>query len=201
MMRFDRFTERAQEAAQRAVELMTRYGHSQVDVEHLLLSLLQQKEGTVPALLSDLGAEPLQMVEALDALLRSNARPGIYGARGNQQVFITPRVKRVLDISQEEAAALKDEYISTEHILLAITQEQNSPVSKLLTEHNITHDRVKEATMRMRGGQHVTSPQSETKFRTLERYSRDLTQLAREHKLDPVIGRQEEIQQIGRAHV
>jgi ATP-dependent Clp protease ATP-binding subunit ClpC len=196
MMRFDRFTERAQEAAQRAVELMTRYGHSQVDVEHLLLSLLQQKEGTVPNLLSDLGAEPLEMIDALDARLRKSSRPDIYGAGGNQQVFITPRVKRVLDLSQEEASALKDEYISTEHLLLAITREQNTPVSKLLHENNITHDRVKEATMQMRGGQHVTSPQAESKFRTLDRFSRDLTQLAREHKLDPVIGRQAEIQRV-----
>ncbi|MBN1246123.1 MAG: AAA family ATPase, partial [Anaerolineae bacterium] len=196
MMRFDRFTERAQEAAQRAVELMTRYGHSQVDVEHLLLSLLQQKEGTVPAILSELGADPHQMSEELDALLRNNARPGIYGGRGSQQVFITPRVKRILDLSQEEASALKDEYISTEHLLLAITREQNTPVSKLLSDNSVTYDRVKEAIARMRGGQHVTSPQAESKFRTLDRFSRDLTQLAREHKLDPVIGRQEEIQRV-----
>ncbi len=196
MMRFDRFTERAQEAAQRAVELMTRYGHSQVDVEHLLLALVQQKEGTVPSLLTELGADPATITDALDNQLRGNPRPGIYGARGNQQVFITPRVKRILDASQEEATALQDEYISTEHILLAITQELNTPIARLLSEHNITHDRVKEAILQMRGGQRLTTPQTESKYRTLERYSRDLTQLAREHKLDPVIGRAGEIQRV-----
>jgi len=196
MMRFDRFTERAQEAAQRAVELMTRYGHSQVDVEHLLLSLIQQKEGTVPAILKELGAEPLQMSEALDDLLRDNPRPGIYGARGNQQVFITPRMKRILDLSQEEATALKDEYISTEHLLLAIVGEQNTSVSRLLRDSNVTRERVREVIVRMRGGRRVTSPQAESKFRTLARFSRDLTQSAREHKLDPVIGREKEIQRV-----
>ncbi len=196
MMRFDRFTERAQEAAQRAVELMTRYGHSQVDVEHLLLALIQQKNSIVPTLLSELGADPAQMSESLDRLLRHNARPGIYGARGNQQVFITPRVKRILDQSQDEASALNDDYISTEHLLLAITDEESSPVSRLLNELNITHDRIKDAVLKMRGGQKLTSPQSETSYRTLDKYSRDLTQLAREHKLDPVIGREREIQRV-----
>ena len=196
MMRFDRFTERAQEAAQRAVELMTRYGHSQVDVEHLLLSLIQQKEGTVPAILKELGAEPLQMSEALDALLRDNPRSGIYGARGNQQVFITPRMKRILDLSQEEATELKDEYISTEHLLLSIAGEQNTSVSRLLSDNNVTRERVREAIVRMRGGRRVTSPQAESKFRTLDRFSRDLTQAAREHKLDPVIGREQEIRRV-----
>jgi ATP-dependent Clp protease ATP-binding subunit ClpC len=196
MLRFDRFTERAQEAAQHAVELMTRYGHSQVDAEHLLLALIQQKEGTTPDLLSELGADPTQMATTLDELLRANPRPGIYGARGNQQVFITPRVKRIMDISQEEATALQDEYISTEHLLLAMTQEQNTPVSRLLQSDNITHERVKQAVLQMRGGQRVTTPQAETKYRTLDRFSRDLTQFAREQKLDPVIGREEEIQRV-----
>jgi len=196
MMRFDRFTERAQAAAQRAIELMTQYGHSQVDVEHLLLALIQQSEGTVPALLRELGADPGQLIDGLDGLLQDNARPGIYGSRGHQQVFITPRVKRVLDLSQEEATALNDEYISTEHLLLAIAAEQNTPVARLLSESAVTRDRVREAVHRMRGGQRVTSPQAESKFRTLDRFSRDLTQAAREQKLDPVIGRDGEIQRV-----
>jgi len=195
MMRFDRFTERAQEAAQRAVELMTRYGHSQVDVEHLLLALIQQ-QGTVSSLITEMGGDPNAMSDALDAVLRKNPRPGIYGASGAQQVFITPRVKRVLDISQEEASILKDEYISTEHLLLAITQETNTPVAKLLAEANITHDRTLEIVHQMRGGQHVTTAQTEGQFKVLKRFSRDLTQMAREHKLDPVIGRDGEIQRV-----
>ncbi len=196
MMRFDRFTERAQEAAQRAVELMTRYGHSQVDVEHLLLALIQQQQGTVPALLLEMGANPGQLSDALDMLLRQNSRPGIYGAGGGQQIFITPRVKRVLDLSQEEVTALKDEYISTEHLFLAITLERNTGVARLLADNNITHDRTMEVVQKMRGGQKLTSPQAEAQFRVLTRFSRDLTQMARERKLDPVIGRDEEIQRV-----
>ncbi|MEJ5310282.1 MAG: AAA family ATPase [Anaerolineae bacterium] len=196
MMRFDRFTERAQEAAQRAVELMTRYGHSQVDVEHLLLALIQQQQGTVPALLLEMGANPGQLSDALDMLLRQNSRPGIYGAGGGQQIFITPRVKRVLDLSQEEVTALKDEYISTEHLFLAITLERNTGVARLLAESNITHDRTLEVLQKMRGGQRITTPQAEQQFRVLTRFSRDLTQMARERKLDPVIGRDEEIQRV-----
>ncbi len=196
MMRFDRFTERAQEAAQRAVELMTRYGHSQVDVEHLLLALIQQQQGTVPALLLEMGANPNQLAEALDMLLRQNSRPGIYGAGGGQQIFITPRVKRVLDLSQEEVTNLKDEYISTEHLFLAITLERNTAVARLLADNNITHDRTLEVVKKMRGGQRLTSPQAESQFRVLTRFSRDLTQAAREQKLDPVIGRESEIQRV-----
>jgi len=195
VMRFDRFTERAQEAAQRAVELMTRYGHSQVDVEHLLLALIQQ-EGGIASLLSEAGADPTAMAEALDKMLRQSPRPGLYGAGGTQQVFITPRVKQVLDISQKEAANLKDEYISTEHLILAILQESNTAVARLLQENNLTHDRVLTMVQGMRGGKHVTSPQTEGQYRVLKRFSRDLTQMAREQKLDPVIGRDDEIQRV-----
>lgn len=196
MDRFDRFTERAQAAAQRAVELMTRYGHSQVDVEHLLLALIQQEQGTVPAILTEMGADPAQLAAALDRLLRQHSRPGIYGAGGGQQVFITPRVKRVLDLGQEIISKLKDEYISTEHLFLAITQERNTAVSRLLSDNNITYDRALEVVKEMRGGQRLTNPQSESQYRVLTRFSRDLTQMAREQKLDPVIGRDDEIQRV-----
>ncbi len=195
MMRFDRFTERAQEAAQRAVELMTRYGHSQVDVEHLLLALIQQPEGSVSALLQRMGADTTQMEAALDSMLRQSPRPSIYGARGGQQIFITPRVKRVLDISQDEATKLKDEYISTEHLFLAITHERNTRVARLLAQHNITYEGALEMVQRMRGSQR-TAPPSAKQYRVLGRFSRDLTQMAREQKLDPVIGRDAEIQRV-----
>ncbi len=196
MMRFDRFTERAQEAAQRAVELMTRYGHSQVDVEHLLLALINQPQGAVTSLLGEMGADAVMLEERLDNILRQSPRPGIYSARGGQQVFITPRVKRVLDLAQEEANRLGDEYISTEHLFLAIVQEKGTPVARLLEENNVAHERVLELIQKMRGGQKVTDPQSETRYRVLSRFSRDLTQMAKEKKLDPVIGRDSEIQRV-----
>ncbi|MBI5917431.1 MAG: AAA family ATPase, partial [Bacteroidetes bacterium] len=112
---------------------------------------------------------------------------------GAGQIFITPRVKRIIDLANEEANRLKDEYISTEHIFLAILTERNTPAARILESAGLSRDRVYDAIQDLRGGQRVTDPQAETKYRTLEKYSRDLTQLAREGKLDPVIGRDKEI--------
>ncbi|MDX9955767.1 MAG: AAA family ATPase, partial [Anaerolineae bacterium] len=196
MMRFDRFTERAQEAARRAVELMTHYGHSQVDVEHLLLALVNQPEGMVPEILTDMGVEPSLLAEQLDGILRATSRPGIYGAGGRQQVFSTPRVNRAIELAGTEANRLKDEYISTEHLFLAILQEHSTPVARLLQEFNLTRERALESVQRLRGGQRVTHPQAESQYRVLDKYSRDLTAMAREQRLDPVIGRDNEISRV-----
>jgi len=133
--------------------------------------------------------------ERLDYILRTSPKANIFGG-GAGQIFITPRVKRIIDLANEEANRLKDEYISTEHIFLAILSERNTPAARLLEGAGLTRDRVYEAIQQMRGGQRVTDPQAETRYRTLEKYSRDLTQLAREGKLDPVIGRDKEIQRV-----
>jgi ATP-dependent Clp protease ATP-binding subunit ClpC len=194
MMKFDRFTERAQDAAAHAYEILQRYSHTQVDTEHVLLALLEQPEGVVPAILEKLGVNVELMATKIDDILKASPRVNIYGGGGvTSPVFITPRVKRVLDLANEEANRLKDEYISTEHIFLAIASERNTPSARLLTELNVTKDRVYEAIKEIRGGQRVTDPQAETKYRTLEKYSRDLTHAAKEGKLDPVVGRDEEI--------
>ena len=192
MMRYDRFTERAQDAAQRAYEILQRYGHNQVDTEHILLALLEQPEGVVGELVEIMGADGAAIRAKLDDALRSSPRANVYGG-GAGQVFITPRVKRVLDLAQQEANRLTDEYISTEHIFLAIASERNTPAARILTESGITQDRIYDAIKEIRGGQRVTDPQAERRYRMLERFSRDLTQLARQGKLDPVIGRDEEI--------
>ena len=136
--------------------------------------------------------EASALTERLDFILRTSPKANIFGS-GAGQIFITPRVKRIIDLANEEANKLKDEYISTEHIFLAILSERNTPAARLLEGAGLTRDRVFEAVQQMRGGQRVTDPQAETRFRTLEKYSRDLTQLAREGKLDPVIGRDNEI--------
>jgi ATP-dependent Clp protease ATP-binding subunit ClpC len=192
MMRFERFTERAQDAAARAYEILQRYGHNQVDTEHIFLALLEQPEGIIPQLVEKLGADPEAMKRRLDEILRSTPKASIYGG-GAGQVFMTPRVKRVIDVSQEEANRLRDEYISTEHIFLAILGERQTAVAKMLKDANITRERVLEVVKDFRGGQRVTDPQAESRYRTLERYSRDLTRMATEGKLDPVIGREDEI--------
>jgi ATP-dependent Clp protease ATP-binding subunit ClpC len=192
MMRFDRFTERAQEAAQRAAEIIQRYGHNQIDTEHILLALIEQPQGVIPQILEYLKVDANALSERLDYILRTSPKASIFGG-GAGQIFITPRVKRVIDLANEEASKLKDEYISTEHLFLAILSEKNTPASRLLEGAGLSRDRVFEAIQQMRGGQRVTDPQAETRYRTLEKYSRDLTQLAREGKLDPVIGRDNEI--------
>ncbi|NLG74031.1 MAG: AAA domain-containing protein [Chloroflexi bacterium] len=191
-MRFDRFTERAQEAAQRAAEIIQRYGHNQIDTEHILLALIEQPQGVIPQILDYLKVDSASLTERLDYILRTSPKANIFGG-GAGQIFITPRVKRIIDLANEEANRLRDEYISTEHIFLAILSERSTPAARLLEGAGVTRDRVYEAVQAIRGGQRVTDPQAETRYRTLERYSRDLTQMAREGKLDPVIGRDAEI--------
>jgi ATP-dependent Clp protease ATP-binding subunit ClpC len=192
MMRFDRFTERAQEAAQRAAEIIQRYGHNQIDTEHILLALIEQPQGVIPQILETLKVDATALSERLDYILRTSPKANIFGG-GAGQIFITPRVKRIIDLANEEANRLHDEYISTEHIFLAILSERSTPAARLLEGAGVTRERVYESVQQIRGGQRVTDPQAETRYRTLERYSRDLTQLAREGKLDPVIGRDTEI--------
>jgi len=192
MMRLDRFTERAQDAAMRAYEILQRYGHNQVDTEHLLLALLEQPEGVIPQLLEKLGVDLQVMQARLDSVLRASPRAAVYGG-GTGQVFITPRMKRVLDQANREASRLRDEYISTEHIFLAIVSERNTPSARILSDAGVTKDRVYDAIKEIRGGQRITSPTAESRYGVLNKYSRDLTQLAREGKLDPVIGRDAEI--------
>ena len=192
MMRFDRFTERAQEAAQRAAEIIQRYGHNQIDTEHILLALIEQPGGVIPQILQSLNINAQALSERLDQTLRMTPKANIFGG-GAGQIFITPRVKRIIDLANEEANKLKDEYISTEHIFLAIMSERNTSAARILESAGLNRERVLDAIMQLRGGQRVTDPQAETRYRTLEKYSRDLTQLAREGKLDPVIGRDTEI--------
>lgn len=194
MIQFERFTERAQDAAARAYEILQRYGHNQVDTEHILLALLEQPDGVIPHILERLNVDVSTIRARVDEILRRSPRTAaIYGQGGTNQVFITPRVKQIIDLANNEANRLRDEYISTEHMFLAILSEKNTSVAKILSDAGITRDRVGDAIKDIRGGQRVTDPQSESRYRTLEKYSRDLTRMAREVKLDPVIGRDGEI--------
>jgi ATP-dependent Clp protease ATP-binding subunit ClpC len=193
MMRFDRFTERAQEAAQRAAEIIQRYGHNQIDTEHMLLALIEQPEGAISQVLQNLNIQEIDLSDRLDHVLKNTQKASIFGSRGAGQVFITPRVKRIVDVANQEANRLKDEFISTEHLFLAILDEKNTPAARLLEAEGLTKDRVYGAIDQVRGGQRVTDTKSENRYKALEKYSRDLTKLAREGKLDPVIGRDAEI--------
>ena len=193
MMRFDRFTERAQEAAQRAAEIIQRYGHNQIDTEHILLALIEQPEGAISQILQNLNIQGIDLSDRVDHVLKNTQKASIFGSRGAGQVFITPRVKRIVDVANQEANRLKDEFISTEHLFLAILDEKNTPAARLLETEGLTKERVYGAIDQIRGGQRVTDPKSENRYKALEKFSRDLTKLAREGKLDPVIGRDAEI--------
>ncbi|MCW1969007.1 MAG: AAA family ATPase [Anaerolineae bacterium] len=192
MLNYDRFTERAQDAAQRALEVLQRYGHSQVDTEHFFIAMLEQPDGIVRQLLERMNIDVAVVSGKLDDVLKQGSRSSVYGS-GQAQVFITPRLRRIAEIASEEANRFKDEFISTEHLLLAMTSERNTPSARILSEYKITKDRVMDAIKDFRGGQRVTDKQAETKYRTLEKFSRDLTQMSKDGKLDPVIGRDQEI--------
>ena len=191
-MKFDRFTERALDAASRSYEILQRYSHNQVDTEHMLLALLEQPEGVISQILEKLGVNTEAVKSRLDGVLKASPKVAIYGG-GTGQVFITPRLKRVIDLANEEASKLKDEYVSTEHLFLAIASERGTPVAHILGSYSVTKDRIHEAIKEVRGGQRVTDQFAESRYRVLEKYSRDLTQLAKEGRLDPVIGRDQEI--------
>ena len=195
MMRFDRFTEKAQEAAMRAYEILQHYKHTQVDTEHIFLALLQQSGGAVPQIMQSLQIPVPELIQkltdTLESMPRASSNP--YGSTSTAQVFITPRLKRIMDIAYEEAMRMKDEYISTEHILLAVASERNTPSANILREANVSKERVAEAITAIRNGQRVTEPNAESKYRVLEKYGRDLTRAASEGKLDPVVGREAEV--------
>lgn len=191
-MRFDKFTERAQDAAARAYQIVQRYGHSQVDTEHIFLALLEQGEGAVAQIMEHLSADIPALVDRLDAALRATPKVNVYGG-GVGQIFYTPRVRTVIELAQSEATQLKDEFISTEHIFLAVLSERNTATARILQEFNITRERVSDAIQQLRGGRKVTDKQGDSRYKTLQKYSRDLTAFAKEGRLDPVIGRDNEI--------
>lgn len=193
MMRFDRFTERAQDAFARAHEILQRYRHSQLDAEHLLLALVEQTGGAVQAILERLRIDPDAIRNRTDEYLQSTPKTYYPYGGGQAQVYVTPRVKRIVDNANEEASRLKDDYVSTEHLLLALANERDGMAGRILAEFGVTKDRVSNILGDVRGGQRVTDPNAEGRYRMLERYSRDLTLLARDNKLDPVIGRDSEI--------
>ena len=191
-MRFDRFTERAQDAAARAYEIVQRYRHTQVDTEHLFLALLEQNEGAIPQLLEDLNVDINAIRDRVATELDSSPKVSVYGG-GVGQIYYTPRIRTILELAQGEANRLKDEYISTEHIFLAVLSERNTPTARIMQEFSITRERVLDGIKGLRGGQRVTDRQAENRYRTLDKYSRDLSQLAKDGRLDPVIGRDSEI--------
>ncbi len=190
-MRPDQLTIKAQEALQHAQQAAERRRHQQLDVEHLLLALVQQRDGLIPSLLKKLGAVPESVATHLDTAL--DRVPSVSGAAS--PLSMAPRLSTLFDQAEREADQLKDDYISTEHLLLAAL-ESGGPAGALLKEQGITRDRLLKTLAELRGSQRVTDQNPEDKYQALERYGRDLTALARRGKLDPVIGRDEEIRRV-----
>ncbi|MGH9866040.1 MAG: Clp protease N-terminal domain-containing protein, partial [Candidatus Acidiferrales bacterium] len=191
MLRYDKLTVKAQEVLQAAQEIAASANQQQIEPVHLLAALLAQSEGIVAPLLAKLGAAP----EALTAEVRREIErlPRISGAA---QQYMSPASNDVLSRAFDEAARFKDEYVSTEHILLAIAQLDRDPAGALLARSGASHDAILQALVSVRGSHRVTSQNPETTYRALEQYGRDLTELARRGKLDPVIGRDEEIRRV-----
>ena len=190
-MRLDKLTTKSQEALQQAQGLAEKRNHQAIDVEHLLFSLMGQKEGVVLALLQKLGTPLSTVTERLQKAL--DRLPQITGAAG--QTYISPRLKKVIESAEAEAEALKDEYVSTEHLLLAITQD-GGEAGKILKDLGASRDKILNGLVSIRGSQRITDPNPEEKYQALEKYGRDLTDLARKGKLDPVIGRDDEIRRV-----
>ena len=191
MVRFDKFTVKAQEALQAAQEMSARSGQQQVEPLHLLWALVAQQDGVVPPLLEKLGVSPTSL--AGDAEKQTERLPKVSGAA---EQFLSRAANEVLEKAFSEAERLKDEYVSTEHILLAVSAAGRDPAAQLLVRAGASHDAILQAMTAIRGSHRVTSQNPEGTYRALEQYARDLTELARRGKLDPVIGRDDEIRRV-----
>ncbi len=192
-MRFEKFTLKVQEALNNAQQIAEEHGQQGLDVEHLLLALLRLPEGIAGATLSKLGADPRRIEAELERVLQRGPRVAGLGAG---QLYITPRLKQVLDNAVSEASRLTDEYVSAEHILLAIADEKQGPSGQILRDAGVTKENIFKVLVEIRGSQRVTDPNPEEKYQALKKYARDFNELARQGKFDPVIGRNEEIRRI-----
>ena len=192
-MRFDKFTIKSQELIQSAQSLASQHNNQQIEPEHLLATMLDESDGIAAAMLRKLGASPGEI--AREARVAVDRLPKISGG-GTAEVYISSRTKAVLDQAFVEATKMKDEYVSIEHILLAIPEGKTGEAVKILVRAGVARDSILQALMEIRGKQRITDPKPEDKYQALEKFSRDLTDLARQGKLDPVIGRDEEIRRI-----
>ncbi len=186
-MRFDRFTIRGQEAVQNAIGVAEKNQNQQVEPEHLLVSMFEQEQGVVSAILGKVGANRQMIATELEAAIAKMPK-----VQGGQQYFST-RINKIFDEAQKEAEKMGDEYISTEHLLLTIADEKDGDAGRILRSNGVKVDEVRKAIEEMRGGSKITDQNAEDNFQALEKYAQDLTDLARKGKLDPVIGRDDEI--------
>src|SRR5438552_9379597 len=190
-MRIDKFTQKMQEALQAAQTLASDFNHSEIANEHFLLALLEQSDGLTTPLLEKMSVN----TDALRTRLRADleSRPKVHGAAAD--IRVSNELRTVLDAAEKQRSILRDEYTSAEHYVLALA-EASVPAAQLLKQNGVTRDKLMQALQQVRGSQRVTDQSPEGKYQALEKYGRDLTQLARRGKIDPVIGRDNEIRRI-----
>ncbi|HOD49657.1 MAG TPA: ATP-dependent chaperone ClpB [Candidatus Hydrogenedentes bacterium] len=191
-MRLDKLTIKAQEALSEAMDTATQHGHPEIGSLHILNALVSQEGGTAPSILQRLGVRPEQILSAIEQRLQT--LPKVSGAAS--QIGLSGVANRMLEASWKEAQSLKDLYLSTEHMLLGMVSLREDPAGEMLRAHGATHENLLSAMQQVRGTQRVTDPNAEATYEALAKYSRDLTQLARAGKLDPVIGRDAEIRRV-----
>ncbi|UCG91150.1 MAG: AAA family ATPase, partial [candidate division WOR-3 bacterium] len=192
-MRFDKFTQKAQEALACAQEIVDEYNHQELDTEHVFLALVRQEDGLVPKILQRIDIMPSVVQRRLESSME--IRPKVYGG-ATAQIYITPRTKKLISLARAEAQRMRDEYVGAEHLFLAITEENEGATAHILREFGITKEKVYQALQMIRGSQRVTDQDAENKYMALERFARDITALAKQGKLDPVIGREDEIKRV-----
>ena len=189
-MNLNRYTNKAQQALMSAQSIATEYGHNQIEPIHVMHALLTQEDGVVPQIVAKIGVQPAQLLRETDTVL--DGLPRVSGS--NVQIGLSRQTTDVLNAAEKHANRMKDEYVSTEHILMALTQ--NATGERILKAQGIDENAILQALAAIRGGQRVTSQDPEGTYNSLEKYGRDLTDLARQGKLDPVIGRDEEIRRV-----
>ena len=196
-MDFEKFTNQAKQAFADSQQILQRYKHNQLDVEHILLALLEQEQGVVRRVLEAAGTDLKSLVLAVERDLAKRPQVGGTAAEGvQQQIFITPHTQRVLDLAWQVAQRFGDSYIAQEHILLAILEDGGTMAARVLQQAGLNSEKALAALQKIRGSHQVTDESGEAKYEALTKYSRDLTELAREGKLDPVIGRDKEIRRV-----
>ncbi|HUD48994.1 MAG TPA: ATP-dependent chaperone ClpB [Candidatus Baltobacteraceae bacterium] len=192
-MQLEKLTIKAQEALKEAQEIARRNSNQEVDAEHLVAALLEQSDSLVPSLVQKLGAQPAALADAVQQEIDRKVK--VQGA-SSSELYTGPALKKSLDAAESEAGKLRDEYISAEHLLLGVLEHGGPALKKIFQSHGLKRDSVLKAMVELRGNQRVTDPNPEDKFQALDKYGRDLTALARSGKIDPVIGRNDEIRRV-----
>ena len=192
VLRPEEFTDAARQVLHDSQQIVQRYRHSQWDAEHVLMALLEQQDGVVADVLAAIGADAKQIMQPLHEAMERTPKAN----QQTNQIYQTPRASQLLYSAKSESERLQDDYISAEHLLIALTQNEQDPAARLLAAHGVTREAVYRALQSVRGAQRVTDPRAESRYNSLERFTIDLTQLATNGKLDPIVGRDKEVARV-----